>query len=338
MTETLFNADDSTCELCEATCFEPVARRDRRGRPLETVVCRHCGLIRHARIPSDDELQAFYSDQYRQQYHGEPTPSDRRVMRAWGSAERIYGRLRDRVAGDDRVLEIGAGIGCTVRRFADAGCEAWGLEPHRGFCDYGRRELNATLENLTLDHLPPTPRQRLVLLIHVIEHFNHPLRSLQRIHGLLEEDGLLYVECPNLSAPFARKSRMFHYAHVYTFSPITLTSLAARAGFQLTRVFASPRSPDLQMLFQRRDDVSWRLDGAGYAETMDALRRASPLRYALRREYWQRRKERWLGSLAEFWQAASVVARLRQQPSSDFDPQETPSIPSRIDSASRRAA
>ena len=88
------------------------------------MVCTTCGLIAHANIPSEEELQAFYATDYRQDYHGEITPSNRRVMRAWKNGQRIERRLSAWTKPGHRVFEIGAGIGCTVKAFQRTGCLA----------------------------------------------------------------------------------------------------------------------------------------------------------------------------------------------------------------------
>ena len=81
------------CDLCGADQFETVGKLDRKGKPLETVVCTTCGLVAHGQIPTEAELEAFYATDYRKDYHGEISPSSRRVMRAWKNGMRIERRL-----------------------------------------------------------------------------------------------------------------------------------------------------------------------------------------------------------------------------------------------------
>jgi hypothetical protein len=90
-------------------------------------------LISHETLPSDAELDAYYARQYRSDYHGEFHPSPHRVLRAWSVGRSILQRLRPFLREGDRVLEIGAGIGCTVKAFDVAGFDAEGIEPHLGF-------------------------------------------------------------------------------------------------------------------------------------------------------------------------------------------------------------
>src|SRR5688500_5684932 len=92
------HSDLKRCDLCDQTRLQQVSDRDRHGRPLATDVCTHCGLVSHQRIPSEAELAQFYAEDYRREYHGEITPSSRRVMRAWKHANRIYRQVAPWIA------------------------------------------------------------------------------------------------------------------------------------------------------------------------------------------------------------------------------------------------
>ena len=119
----------TACDMCEGTSFGLLSRVDRRGEPLNTVICRKCGLISHEAVPSDAELQAYYESQYRSDYHGEFEPSAHRVLRAWDGGAWLLKRLLPFVPRHGHVFEIGAGIGCTVKLFERAGFQASGIEP-----------------------------------------------------------------------------------------------------------------------------------------------------------------------------------------------------------------
>jgi SAM-dependent methyltransferase len=290
------------CDVCGQRDFECIARHDRHGRPLDTVLCRTCGLVRHRSIPTAEQLARYYARQYRQQYHGELVPSPRRVMRAWRNGQRIVRQLAACVPAGARVLEIGSGLGATVKSFELAGYDAVGIDPGEAFCRYGAEQLRARVACAELFDLPPEPAYDVVLLVHVIEHLPSPRQALQHIRRLLVSGGWLYVECPNLAAPFAPRGRMFHVAHIYNFTPDTLAALARDCGFEVQRRFGPAHDPNLQLLLRRSDVArpaaespavvragAARLEvGPGQAEA-DAVRgilaRSGPWRYHLRPRY-----------------------------------------------------
>jgi SAM-dependent methyltransferase len=208
------------------------------------------------------------------------------------------------------VFEIGAGIGCTVKSFEFAGYRAAGIDPGIGFTTYAQQQLRARVRVADLFELPPVPDHDLVLLVHVIEHFRSPRRALTAIRKLLVDGGRLYVECPNLAAPFARRSQLFHYAHIHNFTPQTLTLLARRCGFRIERVFSTADDPNLQMLLTRGEVDAGASDATSYGATKDALARSEGLRYHLRWDYVRRRAVKVAAYLGEHVAAGRRTAQL----------------------------
>ncbi|RMG33990.1 MAG: class I SAM-dependent methyltransferase [Planctomycetota bacterium] len=305
------------CDLCGRTSFEVIATRDRHGRPLQTALCRCCGLVRHAELPSEQELAAFYAKEYRLRYHDEWTPSARRVMRAWKNAARIHRQLQPFLPATDRqrrsLLDVGSGIGCLPKLFEQTGWDAHGIEPNEGFQAYGKTRLRAPVERADLQSMPTELRWDVVTLVHVIEHLRSPRAALADIHRRLQSDGLLYVECPNLAAPHAVRSRLFHYAHIFNFTPVTLTWLARSVGFEPVMRFGHPDDANLQMLFKRSEPQRVGFDDRGYRTTIDALLRAQPRHYYARPFYWYSRCRKLLAYAWEHLTANTFVQRLERR-------------------------
>ncbi|HVU87384.1 MAG TPA: class I SAM-dependent methyltransferase [Pirellulales bacterium] len=273
------------CDLCGEERFDEIARRDRRVQPLATVVCRCCGLVQHAILPSAQELDTFYAHEYRRQYKGEVSPSPRRIMRAWRKGELILERLTPHLAPGERILEVGSGIGCTVQVFDLAGYDAQGIEPNEGFCAYGATKLHARVRIAYLADVPAEPQFDVVLLVHVIEHLASPRQALAQIFQMLRPGGRLYLECPNFAAPFAAVEQMLHFGHIYNFTRGTLEAAARRAGFEVAAEYALADDPNLRLLLRKATPQESFLPADGYATTMAALRRGSVAHYHLRADY-----------------------------------------------------
>ena len=296
------------CVICRNQDYQCISRQDRKGEPLETVACTECGLVRHAKMPSESELQNFYASEYREAYHGESAPSPRRVMRAWANGRRIARQVEPFLPrGRSRVMEVGAGLGCNLKALEGAGRRCEGVEPHAGFQEYAARRVRADVRNAYLKDLPRTPTYNLVLLIHVIEHLRQPDLDVRHIRDLLRSDGLFYVECPNLAAPFARRSRMFHFAHVFNFTPHTLQSLVEQCGFRLLQRFGAANDPNLQMLFVRDKPRTYET-ADGYRSMLAAIDGQEGPRYFLRPSYLAR-SARKFANMA--WEGVVAPQRVR---------------------------
>ncbi|MEZ6125054.1 MAG: class I SAM-dependent methyltransferase [Planctomycetaceae bacterium] len=300
----------AACDLCESTEFEIIADKDRHNQPLKTAICTRCGLVRHATVPDEEELQQFYSTTYRQDYNGERVPGARRIMRAWNNGQRICAQVAPLLKQHCRVLEVGAGIGCTVKVFEQAGFQAEGIDPGGEFLSYARDQLHASVRVTSLYDLPTQHNYDAVLLVHVIEHLRSPKLAFQHIAGLLQPGGMFYVECPNLQAPFARRSKLFHTAHIHNYVPATLQMLAESCGFRLRKRFGDDRDPNLQMLFQHTGQRQLTIDAANYQRTMADLNRADLLPYHLRWRYVTDRASKVAGYAQEHLQAKRFVQQI----------------------------
>jgi 2-polyprenyl-3-methyl-5-hydroxy-6-metoxy-1,4-benzoquinol methylase len=312
--------DLSLCDLCQFAEFEIIGHRDRDGQPLQTKLCKRCGLVAHRNLPTEEELQQYYATTYRLDYNGESTPSTRRVMRAWKNGERILRQIGPLLPKGGRVLEVGAGIGCTVKVFERAGFRAEGIDPGGEFLNYSRQRLNAQVEVGDLYDLPETHQFDAVLLVHVIEHLASPRKALNKIATLLKPGGLLYVECPNLEAPFARRDRLFHVAHIHNFIPASLEMLANSCGFEVDQRFGDQQDPNLQRLLRYTGECK-QVDGSqNYGRVLEALRRANWGPYHLRWRYVSQRLQKLFGYVSEHLTSRRFVAqRIAECASSHLD-------------------
>ena len=133
------SARNEPCELCGGQRFETVGARDRCGGPLETVVCRRCGLVSHARIPTEEELARYYRQAYRTAYKGEETPSARRVVRAWSNGRRLQRRLEGCLRPGSRAVDAGCRLPNVNDAFAVSAPDLGALELGRPAPIYGPR-------------------------------------------------------------------------------------------------------------------------------------------------------------------------------------------------------
>ena len=280
---------DAPCDLCGRQDFHRIAERDRRGHPLPTDICRTCGLVSHSVIPTDEELARYYVHRYRQSYHGEYFPAPHRIVREWNRAQKRLRLLRPFLHRSDRVIEIGCGMGATVKQLELAGFAAEGIEPGNGFRQFGTEHLRAHIHMGTLADLPRTPTYDFVLLFHVLEHLNSPTVSLEHIHRLLKPGGRLFIEVPNAGAPHAAPGRMFHFAHVYNFTADTLRMLAEKNRFRVRQWLSAPEDKNLRLLVEPWSTSSWQIDPGAYDRARSAVAGQNPLRYYFRGRYFRQR-------------------------------------------------
>lgn len=240
----------SPCRLCGMAERESVADRGRGGTALSTVICRGCGLVSHATLPSEAEVAAFYATHYRLEYKGGFAPRPKHALRALRGAMARARRLAPLLPARARVLDIGASSGEFTFVMGAAGFAASGLEPNWGYGEFARREYGVRVQLGGWDS-DDFPREALdlVTMNHVMEHLTDPWAALRRVHAALAPEGLLFLEVPNLAGLRKQISNTFHTAHIWNFTPQTLVAAAWQSGF-VPRAGESPDSTSL--IFRKR--------------------------------------------------------------------------------------
>ena len=247
-----------TCPVCAAgPCLvvlaeaEAVLANSPRSLPLELRHCPDCGLVFQAsayRSDYDPVMALVYQDYLK----SEQFPFPRRSAENLASLEFVLAGLAGKE--NPRVLEIGSNRGDFLfllkQRLPQA--SILGVEPSR------QEDLRVPTLRGLFDPEAFSSRFDLVILQHVLEHIKHPLSFTQGLRQVLADDGLLFLEAPDLGNTLRQGVEDFCLEHVNYFSPTSLAralpglSLVAcdQASFLRTlwrreaRAAEIPRGPD----------------------------------------------------------------------------------------------
>ena len=115
------------CNLCGAGDYEVVARKDRDGQALQTVLCRRCGLVWTNPRPSAADIDRYYQAEYRSDYAGASTPARRKILRGMLGARDRLNMLRPLLHPGAALVDVGCGAGELVYLARREGIAATGL-------------------------------------------------------------------------------------------------------------------------------------------------------------------------------------------------------------------
>jgi 2-polyprenyl-3-methyl-5-hydroxy-6-metoxy-1,4-benzoquinol methylase len=201
---------------------------------LTTSACRRCGLIYRRRRPRLAWFVTMWARRDGAQASAGGTPFNPEVeqtrYRRYSETARIMGRY----GFGPRVLDVGCGPATGLAAFAEAGFTATGLEPDASrarFADVAGVEIvEATIQRFAGES---SRRFDAVTCQHSLEHFHQPQRVLELIAGLLEPEGLAYLEVPDARQSIHDWNDALYLAHLTNFTAETLTLAGAAAGLQL---------------------------------------------------------------------------------------------------------
>ncbi|MFO0682468.1 MAG: class I SAM-dependent methyltransferase [Sandaracinus sp.] len=239
------------CALCGDTRMRAVFPEE-----LPWVVeCEACGLRRAEPQPTDAELAAIYDEHYYEQFgfvEGEHA-SDQGLVRTkratfaslLASARPHFGLTRGK-----RLLDVGCGLGFSLLAAADAGFDAVGLDPLAPTdpaARPGRKILRGSIETF---EPPITDRFDVVTMVDMIEHVRDPVATFRAVDRLLVPRGLVICATNDSSSRGAKLlgARWVHYhrAHLFFFTPDTLTRTAEAAGLEVLGIDVAHRVYNLE--------------------------------------------------------------------------------------------
>lgn len=153
--------------------------------------CNNCSLVFMKRIPSDQELQTYYTNAYDRTSYFSPITRKR------------YEELLDSFEPyrkTNRILDIGCGYGFFLEIAQKRGWEVYGSELTPQACETCEEKGIRTF----LGELPENSFEKesfdVVVAIEVLEHLRSPLDYVKEIKNLLRQGGLLYLTTPNFNA------------------------------------------------------------------------------------------------------------------------------------------
>lgn len=231
-----YRGERRACNLCGQLSATLLCRYDRRLKPLTTVRCDDCGLIRTDPMPSEEELARYYASAYRLDYQmaRRRTPPKFHLRRSAAEAATRFALLSGLLRPRSRVLDLGSGSGEFLALVKQAGHDATGIEPGEDFARHAVARYGVRIEVASWRDadLPAGPFD-LISAQHVLEHLRDPVDALRRMALWLADDGAIHVEVPNAEAQRPDPLQQFHFAHIHHFTPATLRLAAARAGLTL---------------------------------------------------------------------------------------------------------
>lgn len=252
--------------------------------------CRGCGLMLTSPRPDPATMPGYYPTEY-QPFGAPHAPTEHRP--AMAALKRLARRLLDpkehvlpRGLAPGRALEVGCGSGRYLTQLAASGWRVEGLEPSVETADRLRESTGLPVTTGSISEASLDPESfDLVAAVMVLEHLHTPLGDLGKIRSWLRPGGYIAGSVPNAASWEFGFFGPGWFAlqlptHLFHFTPMTLTRLLEKAGFEEVRIYHQRNVSNL-MIHLGRFMQRHRMPGARicleYPEKGPA-----PLRYALR--------------------------------------------------------
>jgi ADP-heptose:LPS heptosyltransferase/2-polyprenyl-3-methyl-5-hydroxy-6-metoxy-1,4-benzoquinol methylase len=249
------------CPVCEYSGEFPLFEVINQSRMFE---CPSCGLQFSYPIK-----MANYEEFYRGEYQGllqftqipytsyKHVEDENKERIKWLKLPRftVLQAILDRVP-KGKLLDVGCSTGFFLLIAKKFGFDVYGMEASSEAVEVAKRNFKLKVaQALTFDELPEDFKgpYKVVSALEVLEHVEEPMKFLQGIYELLEDDeGYLLLSCPpfykfeNLAKGY-RKFKWWYgdYPpnHLTRWKPWTLFYALKRAGFSQVYIFTEPLIP-----------------------------------------------------------------------------------------------
>lgn len=201
--------------------------------------CSDCCTLFLYPLPSLNEIKKYYSSfTYQPESLTSPEKNKKRIKKIIASIKRLN-------KNGKKLLDIGSGDGEWLNIATKEKLICWGIEP--SFPLYQQlkaKKIGKKLFNLTFEEFAKKFSQErfdFIILNHVIEHVRNPKQWLNQIEKILNKNGVVYIETPNL------KSHLFHYEkkdytfltppdHLWIFSPSSFETMIKKSSLKIRKI------------------------------------------------------------------------------------------------------
>jgi 2-polyprenyl-3-methyl-5-hydroxy-6-metoxy-1,4-benzoquinol methylase len=236
------------CPICNHNDFRLITCENRHAIALPLSICAFCGLVLINPRPRADWFEDFYKKYFWEAYvdmHVHSMEELFEIDKCKEKAEAIGTAILGEISRPSlRYLDVGCGLGA-LPDYISNNAEGWtveAIEPSKQAVDFIHRTFNSfTVTNMSLDRLIEVKhRYDVVSIVHVLEHTLDPSLFLKRICNLLSEDGMLYVEVPNILSDKWQGKDFLHVAHTLYFDESSLRAALETSGYRVIKVIDAP--------------------------------------------------------------------------------------------------
>ena len=199
--------------------------------------CNGCGLRLQWPLPTEEELQQYYDNEFSKGMYR--TFTEATVMKERTAAHRLRKVLRW-AKPTGRWLDVGCANGVFVSTAASVGAEASGIELSSVAVEQARRQ-GLSVKQARIEDLSMADRYDCITAFDVIEHVLDPNQFLQSIANRLNNGATCVLSLPDVNSVFARimgKAWWFYIPeeHLHYFNSATMGQLATKVGLEVTHI------------------------------------------------------------------------------------------------------
>jgi 2-polyprenyl-3-methyl-5-hydroxy-6-metoxy-1,4-benzoquinol methylase len=198
--------------------------------------CNVCGFIFANSILQDNEILKYYEkmSNYENPEHS-GLHSEMRKQSIEKQINFILGHLPKNFKGS--ALDVGCSVPYGLSVLKIKGWKVLGLDPSDSCIKIAKDLWSIDVKKgfFNIENFEDEKPFDLIILSHVLEHLIYPSEILSQLKEILSEDGVIYIEVPNL-LEHNNLTGYFTFEHVNYFTPLSLENIVKNNGFEIRKI------------------------------------------------------------------------------------------------------
>lgn len=200
----------------------------------DVVSCEECGFVFADNIPTQKEFNDYYAEMSRWENNVNEENNKNYLKHFNSMIDFIFPYLR---LENNNILDIGCSTGEFLNEFKKRGYRSLlGIDPSFNCTNFVEKRYDIKTIQSDIFHFGSINKFDLITMSAVLEHIVDLWSALIRIHNLLEDDGILFIEVPNCTAfetwiytPY----QQFSVEHINYFSIYSIENLLNVCDFKI---------------------------------------------------------------------------------------------------------
>jgi len=208
-------------------------------------VCNDCGFVFASPLLDEKLILSYYETHSN---YENPQFDGKRPQVELNQIHRYLDFVKSRFNQDFKgnAIDIGCATAYGLSMLKNDGWNVVGFDPSPKCVKLSKELYDVDVEQSFFDVnvLKKYQKFDLVIFCHVIEHLLHPDIIAKQLHEIIADDGIVYIEVPNLQKPDDTYC-YFSFEHINYFTPTSLTNLMATNGFEVDSLKLFDNGPQI---------------------------------------------------------------------------------------------
>lgn len=228
------------CPFCGHRSFKKISEIEKRALPSDVVICELCDGCFKSEI-MDSEANRLHYESISYLLRGKRVGNDfmeglfeKRVKEFAWPRYRFLAHFLDLIPGRDLIAEFGCNDGANLMPWKEKGFDVIGIDMDPNVIALGRKKGLELIRGDFMQYDFARRRPSLIILSHVLEHVSDVNATLDRLAGVIDPDGYLFIESPGIRVHGLRDPlSYFDIEHNYNFDLGSLCRLLASRSLRV---------------------------------------------------------------------------------------------------------